>query len=390
MNRIVFQSRVALGAAALLLASCPGPKRPGPVNTEREPYVAAFADCAASTAKEFKTAADALVSATAAHASAPTAQSLADARAAFHVAMDGWQVNELLRFGPAAPSTTAGGMDLRDQIYSWPLASRCAVEEEIVAKGYETNSSALLINRRGLAALEYLLFYEGGDTACPGTSPIVSGGSWAALSAAERDARKRLYAAKVAEDVASRAGQLVQAWDPAGGNFKSKMLGTEVFPTTQRALNAVSDAMFYVDDELKHMKLEAPLGLRTCTPGTLCPELLESRYAHRSRRNIEANMRGFRKVMYGCGPNDEGQGFADLLVSVNQAAVVDHITAADAQITAALAAVAPADFDTALTAETGKVRAVHEGFRVLGSTLKSEFVTVLDLELPMSLEGDND
>lgn len=45
-----------------------------------------------------------------------------------------WQENEVLQFGPAAPLAVAGGQELRDQIYSWPLVSRCAVEETLVSR----------------------------------------------------------------------------------------------------------------------------------------------------------------------------------------------------------------------------------------------------------------
>lgn len=373
---------------ALALASCPRAKKSDPVNGDRAPYVAAFADCAASSAADFKTKADALVAAAAAYQSSPSTATRDAARGAFHAAMENWQMNEALRFGPAAPRSAPGGMDLRDHIYSWPLVSRCAVEEQIVAKGYETSAAGLLINQRGLAALEYLLFFEGSDTACTGSSAIVSSGSWAALT--DRDARKRLYALRVSEDVARRAGELVTAWDPAGGNFKERMLGTDVYPTTQRALNAVSDAMLSsVEGEVKDMKLARPLGLRDCS-SAVCPEQLESQFAARSLRNVEANLKGFRKLMYGCGANDEGKGFDDLLVSLNQQGVVDRIKAADAATTAALNAISPADLSTELTANPQKVRALYDALAGITSVLKTDLVSNLDLELPMAIEGDVD
>lgn len=391
MRRVVVHSRGVLAVGWLVLTGCTGPKKVEPPSGDRSSYVAAFAECASASATSFKATADGLVTATAAHASAPSTKTLLDARAAFHAAMDAWQMNEVLRFGPAAASTTPGGQDLRDEIYSWPLVSRCAVEEEIVSKAYETNTAALLVNRRGLAAIEYLLFYEGADTACPSYSAIVSAGSWAALSATERDGRKRTYAAKAAEDVAARAAQLSRAWDPAGGDFKEKMLGTALFPSAQRALNVVSDGLLsHVENEVRDMKLARPLGLLDCPAGSVCPELLESSFAHRSRRNVEANLRGFRKLMYGCGPDDEGPGFEDLLRSLNQGGVADRMRQSDEQTTAALAAVAPDDFRTTLTADKAKVTAVYDGLSTLTKVLKTEFLSVLDLELPMSLEGDND
>jgi predicted lipoprotein len=308
--------------------------------------------------------------------------------------MDSWQVLEAMRFGPAAPRSFPGGADLRDQIYSWPLVSRCAVEEELVAQGYGSPSfSSSLVNRRGLAALEYLLFYEGGNTACPSSSPIVSGGGWAALEAAERAGRKRSYAAAVADDVRSRAEALTDAWEPSVGNFvgtlETSADGNAVFSSSQMALNAVSDGLFYLEKEVKDMKLAPPLGLRDCL-ATSCPELLESQYAGRSKANIRANLEGFRRIAEGCGPGHTGLGFDDLLDSVNAAQVSQRLRDRIADAEAALDAIEEPDLAPPLASDRASVLALHDGFKGISDLMKTEFITVLDLEIPMSLEGDND
>lgn len=383
------------GALALLsLTSCPGKPAPQNEGPDRTQLLTAFADCALSSSAEFETAAVALHTQTQAWVANPGAQSLQSAQVAFHEAMDAWQVLEVVRFGPASGITIAGGQDLRDQIYSWPLVSRCSVEEELVAKGYEREDfGALLINRRGLAALEYLLFYEGADTACAATSPIVANGSWASLPADEHQRRKRAYAARITGDLVARASALRTAWEPAGGNFHQTLASpggsNKTFATSQQALNAVSDAMFYIEAEVKDMKLAGPLGLRDCGPN-VCPELLESRFAHRSRRNIERNQEGVRRLMFGCGANREGQGFHDLLVSSSAQHTAQRLLDADEKFAAALAQLAPLELNEALTADTAKVRAVHDALKLSTDLLKTEFSTVLDLELPMSVEGDND
>jgi predicted lipoprotein len=387
-------ARTVVALTLLTLTSCPGPKKPTPEGPARTEYLTAFADCAVTSTTQFEAAATQLNVATQAWAQSPSAQTQADARAAFQVAMDAWQVLEVMGDGPAADRSVAGGQDLRNDIYSWPLVSRCGVEEVIVSKGYEApDFGTLLINKRGLAALEYLMFYEGADTACAATSTIVSSGSWAALSAGERDSRKQAYAARAAGHVLEKATALKAAWDPASGNFHKTLTNpgsdNAVYPTTQKALNAVSDALFYVEGEVKDMKLAPPLALRDCSKD-VCPELLESTYAKRSRRNIEQNFEGFRRLMFGCEANHEGKGFDELLLSLSAQDHVDRLRAADAQVTAALAAIAPAELDVTLTTDKPKVRALYDANKALTDLLKTEFSTVLDLELPMSLEGDND
>ena len=177
----------ALLAALLCLTACK-PQKPagdaGVPNATRAEVLASGGACVLAAATDFRAAAVALDDALKGPEAFPAV------RTAFHAAMDSWQVTEVMQVGPAAPSTSLGGGDLRDQIYSWPLTSRCAIEEALVAKSYESGLGAQLINRRGLYALEYLLFYEGGLTACPSTSTIVTSGSWAALTEPERTARR--------------------------------------------------------------------------------------------------------------------------------------------------------------------------------------------------------
>lgn len=381
-------------AIALLIAACtskpPKPDGGEPNMTSRAAVVTAAAECAISSAKEFRTAADTMKTAVAAYAAAPDAQTQAAAREAFHAAFDSWQINEQLQFGPAAPSTTPGGNDMRDQIDSWPLVSRCAIEEQLVSKSYESGVRSMLVNRRGMPALEYLLFFEGDDTACSDTSPIVAQGSWATLSSTERASRRRAYAAAVAADVAVWAADLVAQWE---GGFKDDMLtagtGSTLFGTTQAALNVVSDAVFYMDKQVKHAKLRRPLGLEECANPT-CPELLESPYARRSKRNIEKNLVGLRRLLRGCEADHSGVGFDDLLTAIGADQVTKQIHEHTDGVQAALSAIEEADLDAALVADKASVLEVHAKVTSLGSLLKTEFLTDLDLELPKTLEGDND
>ncbi|QSQ14364.1 imelysin family protein [Myxococcus landrumensis] len=389
-------------AALALISGCkgsekketPGPSEPSPTDTARVALLKATGACVEKTARQFQTVSVALSEAVSRYASQPDAANQAQARAAFHEAMDVWQVAEVMQVGPAAPRSAAGGAEIRDNVYSWPLVSRCTVEEQIVSKSYEAESFATsLVSRRGLYALEYLLFHEDASTACQGTSPIVAQGTWAALSADERAARKRAYAAVVAKDVSQRAAQLVKAWAADQDNFLQTLetagSGNRVFPTNQAALNSVSDAMFYFEREGKDLKLARPLGLRECSTES-CPEHLESQFAHRSKANLRANLKGFRLLAEGCGEGYSGTGFDDLLVASGAEPLVQKMRERLAGVETALGHIEEADLKDALAADKASVRALHDAFKGVTDVLKTEMVTVLDLELPQSVEGDND
>jgi predicted lipoprotein len=319
MPRIRFEefrhAGVPVLAALLCLCACKeaGERpEPGPgTEPARKEVLSVSGACVQTNARAFQVAAVELESATAALAASPETGKRDMAREAFHRAMDAWQVLEAMQIGPALPRGQPGGAELRDNIYSWPLVNRCAVEEQIVARGYESPGfPTTLVTRRGLYALEYLLFYEGGDTACSTSSPIVSGGTWAALPAEDLQARKRAYAAAAAKAVRERADQLVDAWEAGKGDFVKTLEtagpGNAVFPSVQMALNSVSDSLFYLDREMKDMKLARPLGLRECAAES-CPELLESAFAGRSKANLRFNLVGIRRMAEGCGEGFSGR-----------------------------------------------------------------------------------
>ncbi len=385
------QSRFAAALTLAAMACTPRPQKPdaGADAATRQAVVNAAAECAYSGSKTFRDQVAGLVTATAQYETSGDAATRDAAREAFHAALDAWQVNEAMMYGPAAPSTTPGGNDLRDQIYPWPLVSRCFIEEVMVSKAYETDLRSQLINKRGLTALEYLLFYEGDDTACAATSTIVAQGSWAALTTAERAARRRAYAKAVAADVKAWADDLVAGWE---GGFKDSMetpgSSNPSFKSTQMALNLVSDAVFYMDFAVKDSKLARPLGLKDCTAD--CTQYLESQWAGRSKRNVAQNVIGLRKVLLGCGANDTGTGFDDLLSGVGAGATAAELDTRSTGVLTALQAVEEPDFKEAIAADPPSVEAVLTAARYLTTLLKTDFLTTLDLELPKTLEGDND
>lgn len=356
-------------------------------------FLASIADCAQDRYREFAARARTLVEKAGAAVDNANEVNAAAARDAWRGAIASWQEAEVFRFGPAARSTEPGGKDLRDQIYSWPLVNRCGIEEQLVNPTYASGGMAsLLINVKGLSAFEYLAFYAGNENVCSQFSTINAHGTWASLAPGDLAQRKAIYAAAVADDVLVHASALVNEWDPARGQFRRELTqagaGSVTFASEPMALNAVSDALFYIELEAKDWKLGRPLGLLECLEPT-CPDAVESLYAWQSTAHLRANLVGFRRIFQGCGDGGQGLGFDDWLRAAGASDLEGRMLAALAAAETALATL-DLPLEQAILSEPAKVDAIHAAFKTLTDLLKIEFVTVLNLELPKATVGDND
>lgn len=321
------------------------------------------------------------------------AASLELSRQSWRSAIASWQQAELFRFGPMGRAGTPGALDLRDNIYAWPLISRCKIEEQLVNQAYAAPSfSTSLINGRGLGAIEYLLFYEGTDNTCSSFSVINANGTWAALGADALAQRKAEYALAAAKDVLERATELTNAWAPSGGDFRTQLVtagrGSQVYASEQAALNAISDALFYLENEVKDDKIGKPVGLYECFTAS-CPEAIESQYARASTDHLRANVRGFRQLFQGCGEDNAGVGFDDWLSAVGAEEIATAMLHELGEAERAIDTLSP-PLEQAIVTDIDQARAVHTALKRFTDILKTEFVTVLNLDLPKGAEGDND
>jgi hypothetical protein len=283
---------------------------------------------------------------------------------------------------------------MRDPIYAWPLVSRCQIEQTIADKVYEVPDFATLslVSTRSLAALEYLLLYEGVDNACPATDRINAQGIWAGLGAPEIARRKAAYARVLAGDVAGRAQKLVDAWDPAKENFVGTLSGAPnaTFASQQMAFNSISDAMFYLDDQMKNMKVGKPAGLLPECAAPPCLDAVESPWAKRSKDHMRANVAAYEQLLKGCGTGATGIGFDDYLAALGAEAVTAKLETNVGEVRAALDALTEPSFEQDIQKNPAGVQALFDALRRNSTLMKSEFVTVLDLEIPKKIEGDND
>ena len=338
--------------------------------------------------RQFETDADALVVALDALVLSQTQANLEAAQSSWRAAIATWQRAELMQVGPAgAMDLVAGGQDMRDNIYSWPILDPCRVDQELVSGDYEDEVTFAdeNINVRGLYAMEYLLFSDSDENACEANRPINLDGSWSGI-ASELPQRRASYARNIARLVKAQASALVGQWD---GGFRETVVsagaGSDTYSSVQEGLNAFSDALFYLDRETKDMKLAEPAGISDLCTFDSCPSRRESKFANASAVHVAENLRGMLTLLKG----GELNGFDDLLIAVGAEDVwVRLMTAIEQAI--AVSDAFDSDFETALATDATSLDAMHAAVRAVTDLLKSEFISTLDLELPQRVEGDND
>jgi len=352
-----------------------------------------FGQCALAQYCLFDSLVPKLVSTTAAYAESPNETTALEAQTAWYYAMQQWQVAELMRFGPTAPVMEPAGQGMRDNLVAFPNANRCETDERLEDQSFLSGDfTSFASGARGLGTMEYLLFFGGSSNGCSKFSLLnyPAPGKWAALSADVIAERKRAYARAAAEDIAKTSKALLDAWNPPSSDgfaaqFFSAGKGSKLFPSEQTALNAVSHALYYMDKEVKDWKIARPAGLGECTQN--CATTAESLYAKTGSDNLRANLRGFRLLFEGCGDNFTGLGFDDWLRNVGAGDVADRMLAAIAN---AESAMANFDIDKAFVQDPASVDNVRKAFKAITDILKTDMMTVLNLERPMALEGDND
>lgn len=314
---------------------------------------------------------------------------LETARAAWAAAVDAWEAADAVLVGPATNDSRA----LRDWIYGWPLLSSCSLDRDTASSFADPSSYAVatrLINARSLAAVEYLLYTPDTAHTCA-TTPS----GWDALGANLPRARCRLAVA-IATDVSASASALATAWRSDGGNYVAQLAlagqaGSSI-ATAHEAVNRVSDALFYVDSMVKDMKIAEAAGIAVNACGTVdapCEREVELRYADRATAAIRINLATLRQAFTGTAAAGDGPGFDDFLIAVGHADVADRMRGKlDGAVAAANAL--PESFLTALASNYDQVLATHRAVTMFTDDLKSQFLTLLSLEIPDDVATDND
>ena len=310
------------------------------------------------------------------------------AQDAYREAAISWQHVEMLQLGPAGSSLTViAGQDLRDEVYSWPTINPCRVDQETVEAAWDSPDffTVNLVNSYGLDAVEHLLF-AAEDNACPGQVDINADGTWDALGADGVALNRAQFAVALSTGVNARVADLVAAWSVDGGDFGADLAkageGSSSYESMEEGLNAVYDALFYLELVTKDQKLAKPLGLIDCADAT-CPLDVEGLASGTSGAMIRANLEGFRTLFTGA----EVEGLDDLLDELGHGDLaVQIVDAADA----AILAVDALDGPLSEAVDSAEALALHDAVKVVTDLVKGDLATVLTLQIPNEAAGDAD
>lgn len=315
------------------------------------------------------------------------------AKAAWVNAMNQWQQIELMQVGPL----TSNESKLRNSIYSWPITNSCAVDQDVGhyekgdISGINYDITRRTANRKGLDAIEYLLFNDNLNHSCPSDSHAPT--NWNQRPQIERLVARCEFAQALSTDITVQADNLVSQWQ-GDSSFKNTLLnagnGNNQFKDLLDAINHISDAMFYLDSITKDIKLAAPIGLATNSCGAAaCLDDIESKLSHNSVNNVKHNLMGLLHLFQGSIDDDSGTGFDDFLVAAEQSEL------AATMLNDIKAAITTADtfdgtFTDAVNQSPEKIEALHQAVKNVTDNLKSVFITYLSLELPLTSAGDAD
>ncbi len=334
---------------------------------------------------------------------------LAAAQQTWKETMATWQQAEAFQIGPI----TDNSFNLRNRIYSWPeFVSSCTVDRNVVLAETAIDIETAAHQGRGLDTLEYLLFNNNLSHSCP--SQIIETQNWNNRSEQERKTARCNYAKIVTSDIANNAQQLLNSWLADGDNYREKLLNSGgeqgAFDSQDAALNALSDALFHIESNVKDTKIAIPTGISTECDAINCPEDIESFQSDNSLQNIKNNLIGFRSIFTGSADTSSTVfSFDDLLFTKNFPEIstqiledvdslIELINNIDGSFVSNINSINSTETETECTNASSNPDTasnlfscqIHGKLKRINDQLKGDFLTVISLQLPSRVEGDND
>lgn len=327
---------------------------------------------------------------------------LENAREQWRDLMAAFQSTELFLLGPASNN----GNNLRNRIYSFGTnnVSSCGIDRAIIANESSGFSVATAANSsRGIDALEYLLFNEDLTHTCP--SLIQDTQNWDSLPELSRKQQRCSYAQALAGDLHTSASSIVNAWAADQGGYRTVFLNSL---NVSRSLEDVSNALFFVDKELKDLKVGGPLGRLNCaTPRVGCSEVtgVESPLSDNSLNNLDNNLQSFLSVFSG----NNGLSFDDLIVDAGFPELVDEFEASVTNARNSVASVTGNFAEQAALINTPEAIEACETIirdpifasnypicnlfgelKTISDLLRTKFIMATNLNIPDRAQSDND
>jgi predicted lipoprotein len=318
-------------------------------------------------------------------------------------AMESYHYLESMMIGPMSDND----FEIRYKLYSFALTktNKCSIDKEIV-KLYDNPNAAFRenFNRVGLDALEYL-YHSPATYSC--RRPRGSMAAWGNLSELERKRSKCAYIQRTTDFLTQTAKSLKDTWVPTSGNLTKQIVENNLFGNLDQAVNVFSNALFYLDKDLKDYKLAMPLGINEDCPTATCPNSVEHKKTTLSFKSMYYNVLGFKALLTGKDTMNvrsiDGFGFDDYLDTVNaedlKNQMLTNINTALANLKAyenksftdELAGLDKANcLNSTTTNRLVEVCALYQDVKKISDDLKNDFLVYLALKAPRNAQGDND
>ena len=332
---------------------------------------------------------------------ADEATTLASAQTEWSSVMAAIQVTEPHAVGPAG----ANDDTLRNRVLSYANVdlNTCGLDQSVTQQSdADFALSTRSNNQRGFGAIEYLIYNPTLTHSC--APQITATSAWNDLSETARKTQRCTYAQSLATDVADAATSISNEWSAAGGDYRATFVAEDSAGTSLQALTDV--LIVHMDKEAKDRKIGIPTGVKTECSSYSCPDLIESPYSETSLTNIRNNLIGFREIFNG----GDGVGFDDLITDADFADITESVQTkiADAIANIDAGTVSLTDQATAITDDTttsactnayGSPDTSSTDYSACSLTgllkritdvLKIEFVNIVGVNLPGSVQSDND
>ena len=333
-----------------------------------------------------------------------SAISSADEAQAFNTAETGWkdlvravQRAEMHAIGPA----TENGKALQYRLNSYMAGpiSTCGIDSIAAADNVDVAGRSL--NARGIRAMDYLLFNSDLTHTCAPQVSATSG--WNDLSESDRKIARCDAAVAIAGDISDAAEKIHTAWSTSGGNYRATYLEPS---NTFQSLQATTDSLFYFEKGTKDAKLGKPLGIITACTNRTCPESVEAPYSGMSLQNVITNIEIFTEMFSsnaetGFDAHLENEGWPEVSQAFksNLAKAKELAESMDSSVASQVAAIQTGSDETECTNAFSNPDTVSESLpmctlyglvkRVVDS-LKIDFVTIVNVDIPGGSQSDND
>lgn len=329
------------------------------------------------------------------------ATALASAQTEWLSVMAAIQVTEPHAVGPAG----ANDDTLRNRVLSYANVdlNTCGLDQSVAQQSStDFDLSTRSSNQRGFSAIEYLLYNPTLTHSC---APQISATSeWNDLPETTRKTQRCTYAQSLATDVADAATTIANEWSATGGDYRATFVAEDSAGSSLQALTDV--IIIHMDKEAKDRKVGIPTGVKAECSAYSCPDLIESPYSETSLTNIRNNLVGFREIFNG----GDGVGFDDLIndadfadiTSSVQTKIVDaiaNIDSASVSLNDQASAITDEATASACTNAYGSPDTSSTDYSACSLTgllkritdvLKIEFVNIVGVNLPGSVQSDND